>query len=299
MLSLTKNAGYEVEKFLTIPDAQTMYINPENLFYKFSVGGDVGVFNSHRESVFVEIVRLLQPGEPIILIGRSSNNQSTIFAHCLKMMFPRLKLDRDISKFTTTKIPKISSAIKMHVDNPQIEFYLATSFESLVANVDNISFPVVYKPANGCHGRGIFKIDNIPMLRNTQHDFKGGSNPVFLQEFLNKKFEYRVMTFNGRTVNFAKKMLKTEDGNQFGGRRFVATGTLHQDYIDYITAHGRDGLVGIDIARTRDGRIIIIEENRAPEFESLDRATGVSTAKLIYNAFIEDEEDNNDDDGQQ
>lgn len=294
MLILSKRDGYEVGRFLTVPDTQTLYLNAENLFYKFSVDGTVNVFDSNGDSILVQIARQLQPNEPIIFIGRASNNQSTILANCLLMVFPRLKLDRDISKFTTSKIPKINSALKMHAANPQMEFYVATSYESLISNVAKIQFPVVYKPANGRHGQGIFKVNDLHELGNIQHQFLDGKNPILLQEFLNKRFEYRVMTFNGRIINFAKKMLKTEDGNQFGGRRFVAARTLHQDYINYIAAHGRDGLVGIDITRTRDGRIVIIEENRAPEFESLDRATGVSTAQLIYNAMIEEDVNNDD-----
>lgn len=290
MLITTKHGnGYENGKFSELSES---VLDTSEFLYVFDRDGGVVVTYNGR-SVITGIANHIIAGEKISMIFRASKNSDAIFAKVLHFLYnwgyenPNIIFDRPLDAYHTKDIPKVNSELLkfFHHEN-KINWMLGFSHSSVVDNLEILEtfLPLVYKPANGSHGNGIKKIDTVEQLRDMadEHNFK---TPMFLQEFYDKKFEYRVITWNGEVINFARKMLKTADGNQFAGRRFEARGTLHNDYVEYIRNNAKQGFLGIDITRTRDGRIIIIEENRAPEFESLDAATGKNTCLLVKQAM--------------
>jgi hypothetical protein len=282
MLIVTSNnaGGYENDGFREIGTL----LNTNDIFYHFRNDGvDVILSNGNNVADIVAIAYTVTDKIGVLL--RYSNNADAFFAKTFSYLYPNMIFDRPIEAYTTKGIPKINSELKKYFQEGanKIEWYVAFSKDTLIRNADEINYPVVYKPANGNHGRGIVKINSLQELLAVDHNW---DYPMFLQEFYNKKWEYRVVAWDGEVINFARKKLKGEDGNQFGGRKFVKNkNPLMQDYIEYIRKYAKKGLVGIDLARLQDGRIIIIEENRAMEFESLDRATEKNTCLLIKEAM--------------
>ena len=253
-------------------------VQTDQILYRFKRDGTINAFYKNGVDIIQRAVEIAD-GSNIGVLLRYSNNNDSFFAKVANAL--GWITDRPPDNYTTQGMAKSLSELKKHMNHGnRIDWYVSMSRSSLIGNMQKIEFPIVYKPSNGRHGEGILLINNERELLNIDHNW---NIPMLLQEFLDKKFEYRVICYDGEVINFARKMLKTKSGNQFGGRRFEARDRLLDDYVNYIRRYAKPGLVGIDICRTRgDGSIIyIIEENRAPEFESLDRATGSNTAQLI------------------
>ena len=280
MLIVSKNNGYENEMLAGIGQM----LNTNDLFWEFNTIGTVNSYLSNGNDIIKLFNVYYFSGSKIHVIFRSSNNSDAFFAKVINKLYPEtFVFDRPIDAYNTKGMPKVNSEIEKHFNHTnRIYWYAGFSKETVLANANKIKFPVVYKPADGNHGRGIQLVNDEQELIAVAETHNFGKEPMFLQEYFKKKFEYRVVTWNKKPVNWARKMnLKNHD---FGGRRFEAR-NLHQDYIDYIQQNARDGLLGIDITRLTDGRIIIIEQNRACECESLDKATGKETMKLVYEAM--------------
>lgn len=280
MLIVSKTDGYENEMLAQMGQV----LNTRELFWEFKSNRSVNAYLNNGNNVMQLFNMYRDNNGKVHVIFRSSNNYDAVFAKVVSQMYPdTFVFDRPIDAYSTKGIPKVNSEIDKHFNHVGIIYwYVGFSMETVMANVDKIKFPVVYKPTDGNHGRGIQLVNNEQELTAIVENHNFGKEPIFLQEYYEKRFEYRVVTWNKKPVNWARKMnLKNHD---FGGRRFEAR-NLHQDYVDYILYNARDGLLGIDIARLTDGRIIIIEQNRACECESLDKATGKETMKLVYEAM--------------
>ncbi len=217
------------------------------------------------------------------IVIRSSSNSRYMLAYYASMV--GCVLDRPIDAIGSS-MPKVKSELRRNVGENKISWFVAFSKKAVTENIDKFFYPLVYKPVSGRHGKGISLLQNQQELLTKvgEHNWK---YPIFLQEFIDKKFEYRIMAFDGKIVSWAKKMLKTKSGNQFGGRRFVKRDRLHSDYVNYVRDYAKQGLVGIDIVRDRHGKIIIIEQNRAPEFSALSRALDENVADKIINGLLE------------
>lgn len=262
----------------------TKYVDVKNLFYKFNRLGETYILSKDRDFL------VFTDNDAVIV--RSSNNFTSLFGKVVHKLYG-VKLNRPVKTLTTRGVPKINSEIDKHKNHPnKINWWFVTSWYMLENHYNLLDFPVVYKPPSGSHGRGIVLLETPQQLCDHVYNNHDWSVPVFLQEFIDKKFEYRVIVYNGEVISAARKMLKTRSGNQFGGRRF-AVGRFPSRYSEYIREVSKEGLVGIDIVWERGTDMLyIVEENRAPEFEAVDRATGLDTARLIVER-LSDERSNN------
>lgn len=269
------NNGYENTQFAKLADR---VVDTKDIFYIFNKG-DISVI--FEDGVTLDdLFNQLNGMERITVLFRRMSDNDSFFGRVCSIM--GVQLDRPYDSLNTSRIPKMASELKklMYHEN-KITWYACFGKNAALRNAAKIELPVVYKSVNGSHGEGIELIETKDQLigKINNHDF---SDPIFLQEFISKKFEYRVITWDKQVINCIRKMGVTR--KLFKGRKFVAI-ELPQDYVDYIKRNAKDGLLGIDIVRDVNGKIFIIEENRAPEFERLDEVTGKDTAKLILDAM--------------
>ena len=272
----TKNS-YENQKLYDAAIQQDILLvcNADDIFWRFG----------HHEAGFIKGVSFnkMNIGLKNNYIVRSLTNSKSIVGKYMSLCG---FIGDPSERFTTERIPKMHSELIRHFSfekNKSIS-YFAFNYDTLIKHKNLIEYPVVYKPVIGAHGDGMELINNEDdMLRKARHHSFSESSPIFLQQFLYLIEEYRVILFNHRLVNSASKVM--DDRKLFSGRRFNKV-ELPDIIRDYAIAHSKYGLVGMDIGLTRDGLVFILEQNRAPEFEHIDKATGLNTAELIIKEMI-------------
>lgn len=270
MILITKNTGgYENIAFIK---AGAVYVNTNQMFYRFRDNKELNLWTDNMWDMDV-----IKDGVTIIL--RSPTINDVLFA---KASFIGLgwKSDRDSMKLNGSRLKKINTSLELWADDVAIPFYVATGRNALTANAAAIEFPVVYKPADGAHGKGIQLIDNWEQLVNLNHDY---TLPMYLQKYIKKVYEYRVITYNHKVVCAARKNNAAK--KEFKGRKFVPT-NLPDKYANFIRDYSKSGLLGIDICVDEEGKIYIIEQNRAMEFQQMEKVVG-NTAELIVKAIKE------------
>ena len=193
-----------------------------------------------------------------------------------------------VARFKTSGIAKINSELNRELteENHPIS-YICFSNQTYHNHKHLINFPVIYKPAVGRHGKGIELFKTIEELDRFVDRFNPTeTKPLFLQELIQNIIrEYRVYLVNNKAVNWVKKVRAAETKKLFKGRKFEAV-ELPEDVRVYCELNARTGLVGLDIVKTREGKLYIIEQNRAPEWERTDKVTNKNTAKLVLEALL-------------
>lgn len=132
------------------------------------------------------------------------------------------------------------------------------------------TFPIVMKPVDGRHGRGVVLCDNIRKAREVAESLFNAVTedvPIMWQQYVKRVHEYRVIMIDGKAVACARK--SDRDGmfeNQiaYGGGMYLPT--PHQNPILFAEAKygNTKGLFGIDVLWGENNRYYILEANRAP-----------------------------------
>lgn len=273
-----EDGGYEYQQLFNAVGADNVLrINADNLFWKFS-----------RDF----------PGVPVYYQGNALNNMEQLLirptnnARNVLGKYAALSgiTGDPVDRFSASGIPKMNSELMRFFTTENLPVsYFAFNNDTLMRHQHLINYPVVYKPVRGNHGNGMRMIRNVNDLSDASrtHNY---DKPIFFQQYLNIEAEYRVICFNKEILNFAKKKVNAE-AHPFNGRAFIRlVGNLKNDITTYIAQHAKNGLVGIDICRCNDGRVYILEQNRAPEFEHIDRTTRRNTAQLIVEAMLRHEQ---------
>lgn len=276
MLYLLTTNGYEntnlYEAARRVLDGDVMLINPESVFYRFGNFPNVMFYNGVSLAVTPEDR----------LIVRSSGNARNIFG---KVCAGYGVGGDPYERFTTERIPKMNSEVIRYFTNQnKPTSYFAFNFSTIRAHKQLFSYPVIYKPVIGNHGNGMQLIEHEEqMLRvASSHNYNDG-RAIFFQEKLHIIREFRVITFNKQILNWSKKVLS--QSRLFSGRRFIEVEELPTKIVEYIALYAKDGLIGMDIVILKNGSVYILEQNRAPEFEHVDRTTGLNTAELIIRSM--------------
>ena len=274
-IGFVTNSGYENRKLCEAAReiGEAVLVNPGELFYKLA-GNNTKIYQSGDElNLDLMVIRLV------------SGNARSI----LGKVTARMNLNREpAARFKTGGIPKINSELNRELSEPNHPVsYVCFSPTSYQANKQHIQFPVIYKPQKGRHGEGIVLFNTVDELDVWQWGKTiSEDKPLFLQEFIQNIIrEYRVYLVNNQVVNWVKKYRAPETRKLFKGRRFDAV-DLPDDVRIYCEQHARPGMVGLDIVKTREGDLFIIEQNRAPEWERTDTATNKNTARKVLEAMI-------------
>ena len=193
-----------------------------------------------------------------------------------------------VARFKSSGIAKINSELNRELteENHPVS-YICFNKLSYETHKHFIQYPVIYKPPVGRHGEGIELFKNVEELdRFVVRLNPTEAKPLFLQEFIQPIIrEYRVYLVNNKVVNWVKKVRAVETKKLFRGRKFEAV-ELPEDVRVYCELNSRPGLVGLDIVKTREGKLYIIEQNRAPEWNRTDGVTNKNTAKLVLEAML-------------
>lgn len=132
----------------------------------------------------------------------------------------------------------------------------------------------VFKNRLSSHGNGVTW--NIEKVTKPTEDW-------LVQESLDIVEELRVYVIRGEVypVGAVRQSKTLEQSTQAVDSRH-----LTQDEIDFSLDVGRQAagmdIIGLDIARTSDGKLYLMEVNRSPGFAKFEELTGVNLASILY-----------------
>jgi len=150
-------------------------------------------------------------------------------------------------------------------------------------------FPIVGKPIMGNKCKGIQYLHSY----NEYLEWKKSVNldEYFFQEKLNLCNEFRVLTFYiNNTYKFFTVKKKTICGIKNNQKKLNPTKSLYK----FIKENRPDkvGIIGYDIGQLQNGNFVIIEENRSPLFDRVQRRLNIDIPKellnFIYKTHIKD-----------
>jgi len=148
----------------------------------------------------------------------------------------------------------------------------------------------VVKPLRGGQGYGIFKVDDPDVAMHIFSSFANLNKPIYVQKYLDKMGagDYRVIVVGGEVIGTEFRKGKGWKSNvaMGGSARVVkADSELRELAIKAAEVLELD-YVGMDIAKTREG-YVIIEANPRMGWTSFRKVTKVNPAKKIISNLIE------------
>ena len=111
----------------------------------------------------------------------------------------------------------------------------------------------------------------------------GPKEDWLVQESLKITEELRVYLIYGEVypVGALRRSKSSDENTQAVDSRLLA-----QDEIDFSLRIGEKGpsmdIIGLDIVRTEDGRLYLLEVNRSPGFGKFEKLTGINLAGVLY-----------------
>jgi RimK family alpha-L-glutamate ligase len=186
-------------------------------------------------------------------------------------------------------LDKTTQYINLSQSNiPVVESFSFTSVDELKKWSKN-SYPFVAKDIIGSSGIDVFKIsggtDLLKLLKKYNSNFKIKS--LLFQRFLPKAEDLRVIVLNGKIVGAMKRIATagsflsnySQGGNvepyKIGDDLDAVKITLDTSKL-FKLDYG-----GIDLMKNKEGRWIVLEVNRACQFEGFEKSTGINVASKI------------------
>jgi glutathione synthase/RimK-type ligase-like ATP-grasp enzyme len=164
---------------------------------------------------------------------------------------------------------------------------------------NNISFPCVLKIPDGSFSIGVYKINTSKELIATALPLFEKSDILLCQEFLPSAFDWRIGILNHQVL-FANKYYMAKghwqiynhsakkNNGRVGDHKSIPINEIPLEISKMALAAAKligDGLYGIDLKQTDDGRILVIEINDNPNIDQ-----GVEDAFLknrLYERLLE------------
>lgn len=153
------------------------------------------------------------------------------------------------------------------------------------ANVDTFSkqigFPLVIKQPDSQFSQGVFKADNEEELEKITKKLFKHSALLIAQEFVPTKFDWRIGIFNRKPIYACKYYMarshwqivnkKAKGSCRYGGFETLEISAVPKKILDIALKMANligDGLYGVDLKETSDGRILMIEVNDNPNIDA-------------------------------
>jgi RimK family alpha-L-glutamate ligase len=156
------------------------------------------------------------------------------------------------------------------------------------------AYPYIAKDFIGSSGVGVFKIsdesDLLDLLKKFNSNYK--VKTLLFQRFLPKAEDLRVIVLGGKIVGAMKRTARPgsflsnySQGGKVEAYKIgedieagrVALNTSKLFKLDY---------GGIDLMRNREGKWVVLEVNRACQFEGFEKSTGINVASKVIEYMV-------------
>jgi glutathione synthase/RimK-type ligase-like ATP-grasp enzyme len=265
---------------------RVMLINPRKVSYMFVMGE--------------QRPQMIYGGEDIAgltsLLVRSTKNSEAAIAILVRVLkICGCDILDPVERFSVGKASKLLTTISRFQRGKGTSTYVSftrTGSVDLLKIIDRQDrFPIIAKPISGKKGEGIELIENYQAGLESIDRYFGPNeyltDPFFFQDFIPFVKEYRVLVIDGQAIGIAEKIKAANSvvANAAQGGTFVAAEA--QDIVDEVLLNVSDeGMIGVDVAVDIDGRVHIIETNRAPQWQAFEKATGLNVARILVDRAL-------------
>ncbi|HST58529.1 MAG TPA: ATP-grasp domain-containing protein [Longimicrobium sp.] len=200
-----------------------------------------------------------------------------------------------VDRFAVGRASKLLTTISRFQSGAGTSTYVAFSRSGATDLLDRLQadgrFPLLLKPAFGKQGRGIHVVaDHAAGMRRLEEHFgrqEHAEEPFLLQDRIVFRSEYRVLVVDGEALGVVEKVALPGEvaANAARGATFVAVDAPEIVAATLPNVSG-EGILGVDVAVDTEGRVHVIEANRAPEWQAFEAATGLNVARLIIDRAL-------------
>jgi RimK family alpha-L-glutamate ligase len=162
--------------------------------------------------------------------------------------------------------------------------------------MEDFSYPVIVKTSAGRQGRGVFLCNNFDEVKSALESVhETGVQAVVIREFVPNDGDLRIFTVGYKAIGAMKRMPTREGefrsnisqggrGEKFDIENYPEIRKIAENAAE-IT---RTEIAGVDIIINKNtGKPYILEVNPSPQFEGLEKFTGVNAALEIVKYFEE------------
>lgn len=261
-------------------------IDPQKVAYKFIRG------HSKPEVIFAgkDISNL-----STLIVRRTMGKENSISLLIHSLSLCGCDVLEPVWRFHPNRISKLLGTVARFKKGVGTTTFLVFDVESalnLLRDLDEEGyFPLLVKPIAGKQGEGITILSDVSEAIKYARAFFDSridpDEPLFLQQFVKFKEEYRVFVIYGRVLGVVKKIRGSNKipANAAQGATFI---NVNNPIIaEFALQHvNRESILGVDVAIGPDGECHIIESNRAPLWYHFEGVTGINVGKEIVKHAI-------------
>jgi glutathione synthase/RimK-type ligase-like ATP-grasp enzyme len=281
---LAEEMGYEIYRLLE--EGKKLYhevvlINPAKLYFIF--GGHQGIPVVMTENVDLSKLSTL-------IIRKTNGFEEPISLLAKTLYHLGCDLLDPLERFSGSPAGKLMESLKGYVTNTSPDTYIAFNRNDALRLVSKLSsesrFPMIGKPNRGSRGENVCLLRNFAEAvlyidRFFSHE-KYSHSALLLQSYIEVEKEYRIMVLDGQCLGMVEKSAKEGQiaRNAALGGQFTAA--HDKEVIEFTLQNtSRKGILGADVIRDISGKLYLLEANRAPQWFSFERTTGINVASCI------------------
>lgn len=250
-------------------------INPKRVSFYFAPG----IVNAYHDGVTLEIdgllIRSTRGYEEVAytLASVLEKQQKRVVDPASSLVGSRGKLTYQYQRIDGTHFTPSYFGIA-----PDVEHF------STILSQQDLDYPLIVKSQHGFGGKDVWLVDSLKQYKELRDSI--GDASVIIQKKLDIISEFRVMVVNGRSLGSVRKEGEGIAKNAAQGSTFVSVDDPEVEAFAVEAAQSHTGIVqGIDVARTSDDQLYVIEANRTPNFTAFREATGIPVEEHIINLF--------------
>jgi len=191
------------------------------------------------------------------------------------------------------QLDKISDAVTFYKNGLSFPKTVNVADEEDFRDTCNeIGFPIVVKHSVSSTGKDVFKLNDLSevdeFLEKLEEEHRNTSSYI-LQQNIPFSQSLRIMVINGKIAGAAKKEMESKKNSAIpveiltGVELSSSTQKLALDAVKSINMH----IASVDILIGEDGKEYLLDVNRTPGFEKLEKVGSADYAKLILETAIE------------
>lgn len=222
------------------------------------------------------IVRRIPGGTPEQIFYRM-DSLHMLEEYGVKVINPPLSIERSVDKYYT-------SALLEKNKLPSPRTIVAESFREAMRGFRELGEDIIVKPIFGSLGSGITRVTDPDVAYRVFRALESINSVFYLQEYLpHNNVDVRVFVVGGRVVSAMKRRGEGWKTNISSGGKPEPHTPEEEEVEASLKAAEVLGLeyTGVDLLRSDEGELFILEVNSTPGWEGLQKVTRTSIASEI------------------
>ncbi|MDX1908425.1 MAG: ATP-grasp domain-containing protein [Bacteroidia bacterium] len=198
-----------------------------------------------------------------------------------------------VARFSGGETGKMFSSLRRIKHGTGTTSFFAFSYRQAVAFANTAEYPLILKPVNGRRGEGVYVLRSpedamVHINAYFPTDHSSFEKPLFFQEFMDFVVEYRAFIIDGQCIGLARKTAQAGSFTPNAAQGGTFEAAFDPEAAAFVEMHVRkNSILGVDVARTADGDLHIIESNQSPQWQAFEQATGINVAEQIIRYAVD------------